>query len=112
MPLKDDFPEAYQRVGCDEELLRELAKIFVADTPELRAKLAEQIASGDYEDAARSAHALKGLVVTFDEVQAGTLIQELVHALRQGDAEEVKRLHPRQESATDHIHERCAVEVG
>ena len=86
------FAEALGRLGGDEELLRELAAILLDDVPPLVEGIQNSIAAGDFDEAHRDAHALKGLVVTFDERGCGLLISELMAALKDNDEHEVHRL--------------------
>mgnify|MGYP003654253545 CR=1 FL=1 len=89
------FAEALQRLGGDEELLRELAAILLDDVPPLVQAIQNSIEAGDFDEAHRDAHAVKGLVVTFDERGCGLLISEVMAALKENDEHEVHRLcHP------------------
>lgn len=54
--------KALERVGGDEQLLRELCQIFLAEYPKLLEKVRDAIASGNSEDLQRAAHSLKGEV--------------------------------------------------
>jgi two-component system, sensor histidine kinase and response regulator len=54
--------EALERVGGDEELLRELCQIFLGEYPKLLANLREAITMRDAEGVQRAAHSLKGEV--------------------------------------------------
>jgi two-component system, sensor histidine kinase and response regulator len=55
-----DKAEALDRLGGDEELLRELCQIFLEESPKLMQKLRRAIADADAEAAMRAAHSLKG----------------------------------------------------
>jgi HPt (histidine-containing phosphotransfer) domain-containing protein len=52
--------EALERIGGDEQLLGDLCKIFLDESPKLMAKLRQAIADGDYDGLMRAAHSLKG----------------------------------------------------
>jgi two-component system sensor histidine kinase/response regulator len=52
--------EALERLGGDEDLLRELCQIFLEESPKLVQKLREAIADADPEAVIRAAHSLKG----------------------------------------------------
>jgi len=52
--------EALERIGGDQQLLRDLCQIFLEESPKLMAKLREAIASGDCDGIMRAAHSLKG----------------------------------------------------
>lgn len=87
------FSGALERLDGDVELLREMARFFVADAPPLIAELNAQWDRGEeWEQMSFTAHKLKGLVVTFDETRAGPLLQDLVDATRAGDEGTVRSL--------------------
>jgi signal transduction histidine kinase/DNA-binding response OmpR family regulator len=52
--------EALDRIGGDEELLRDLCQIFLEESPKLLEKLQQAIAAGDSDGVMRAAHSLKG----------------------------------------------------
>jgi two-component system sensor histidine kinase/response regulator len=52
--------EALERLGGDEDLLRELCEILLEESPKLLQKLREAIADADPEAVMRAAHSLKG----------------------------------------------------
>ncbi|WP_231612141.1 Hpt domain-containing protein [Novipirellula galeiformis] len=68
------FTAALQRVGGDEEILIMLAQIVAEDAPPMLAKLETQLNENQLDAAAKSAHALKGLLSTFE---TGTPVEEL-----------------------------------
>src|ERR1700733_5459513 len=52
--------EALDRIGGDEELLREVCQIFLEESPKLLKKLQQAVAAGDTDGVVRAAHSLKG----------------------------------------------------
>jgi len=52
--------EALDRIGGDEELLRDLCQIFLEESPKLLQKLQQAVAAGDSDGVMRAAHSLKG----------------------------------------------------
>jgi two-component system, sensor histidine kinase and response regulator len=52
--------EALGRIEGDEELLHEVCKIFLEESPKLLQKLHDAIAAGDADEVMRAAHSLKG----------------------------------------------------
>ncbi len=52
--------EALDRIGGDEELLRDLCQIFLEESPKLLEKLQKAVAAGDSDGVMRAAHSLKG----------------------------------------------------
>jgi HPt (histidine-containing phosphotransfer) domain-containing protein len=59
------------RVGGDEELLREITEIFLSESPELLDEIRAAVQSEDASRLERSAHTLKGAVSNFG-AQAAT----------------------------------------
>jgi PAS domain S-box-containing protein len=60
-----DREEALGRVGGEADLLRELAEMFLAESPGWMAAIAAALAAGDADAVRRKAHTLKGSVGTF-----------------------------------------------
>jgi signal transduction histidine kinase/CheY-like chemotaxis protein len=52
--------EALDRIGGDEELLRDLCRIFLEESPRLLETLRQAVGEGDAESVMRAAHSLKG----------------------------------------------------
>ncbi len=52
--------EALDRIGGDEELLRDLCHIFLEESPKLLQRLQQAVAAGDTDGVMRAAHSLKG----------------------------------------------------
>jgi len=61
---------AMVRVGGDEELLKELAQLFLEEYPRLMAELHAAHEKGDAAQVERTAHGLKGSVANFGAKQA------------------------------------------
>lgn len=56
---------ALDRVGGDEDLLREIAGLFLEDYPKLVTNIEEALASRDASGLERASHSLKGAVANF-----------------------------------------------
>lgn len=52
--------EALERLGGDEDLLRELCQIFLEESPKLLQTLRQAAVAGDAEAVMRAAHSFKG----------------------------------------------------
>ena len=65
-----DLSVALERVGGDEELLKEIADLFVEDAPHLLEAIRVAIASGEGAALHRAAHSLKGSVANFGAEEA------------------------------------------
>ncbi len=67
---------ALDRVGGDEELLREVAQLYFDEYPAIVEQIQTAVRSGSAQDLQRSAHTLKGSLGTLGAEQAAA------HALR------------------------------
>ncbi len=61
-----DRSAALDRIGGDEELLREIAELFLAEYPTLIQDIRVALKNGDAAGLERSAHSLKGSVANFE----------------------------------------------
>jgi two-component system sensor histidine kinase/response regulator len=61
-----DLSKALERLGGDEQLLHDVAKIFLEETPKLMDRLHQAVAAGDPTTVERAAHSLKGQLGYFD----------------------------------------------
>ncbi|SRR6056297_3157944 len=101
------FTSALKRLGGDRQLLRELAIIFYTDAPPVLKDLKRHIAARDSEEAAKLAHALKGLVVTFDDADRGHSMSDLVRSLREEEWQTTQELLPHCERAIEEVTREC-----
>jgi two-component system, sensor histidine kinase and response regulator len=69
--------EALERLGGDEDLLREVCRIFLDESPNLLRKLQEAIADTDAEAVMRAAHTLKGELGYLGAPEAAQAAREL-----------------------------------
>jgi two-component system sensor histidine kinase/response regulator len=69
--------EALERLGGDEELLRELCQIFLQESPKLLVRLRRAIVETDAQAVMRAAHSLKGELGYLGAVRASHAAQEL-----------------------------------
>ncbi len=80
-----DWQAALLRLDGDEDLLHELAALFLADGPQLWREVLEARAAGDHERSARAVHSLKGVLVNFGAQRAIAAAERL--SAGSGDAE-------------------------
>ncbi len=71
----------------DEEIFREVAAMFVADTPRMLDELGQTLAAGDWPALTRVAHTLKGLFATFAAKAGETAARQLEAGARAGNPE-------------------------
>ena len=67
-----DLPVALERLDNDRELLGELADMFYEDGPEALDRFVRSLEAGDFAEATRAVHSLKGLFRTFEASAAET----------------------------------------
>ncbi|MYN06421.1 PAS domain-containing hybrid sensor histidine kinase/response regulator [Pseudoduganella aquatica] len=65
-----DWPGSLQRLDGDQDLLRELAVLFVRDGPQLWRDVLRALAARDEQGAQRALHSLKGVLVNFGAARA------------------------------------------
>lgn len=83
-----DREELLDRVGGDEDLLREITGIFLNEYPALVCEIQAAIDAGDAKKLERSAHTLKGSVANFGARAATQAAQRLEALGRKGELEE------------------------
>ena len=77
-----DLAAVLDRIGGDEELLRELVGIYLEDEGRLLEDISGAVAAGDADALRRSAHTLKGAVSNFSAPAAWAAAQALESAGR------------------------------
>jgi HPt (histidine-containing phosphotransfer) domain-containing protein len=90
-------------VGGDEELLRELTGVFLADCPKWLNELRQAAASGNAVDLRRAAHTIKGAVGYFGADEAGAAADRLQELGRAGDAAAAVAVVPDLEQALERL---------
>ena len=100
-----DHAVVLERLGGDEELLQEVAQLFLEEYPSLMSEMREAARSGDAHRLERAAHSLKGSIANFgaeSAVQAALTVERIgrsgdlagaVDAFEQLDAL-MRQLHP------------------
>jgi len=84
------LPAALSRVGGNEQILIDIARFFVEDTPKILDEMAQSLQSRDHQEAARRAHSLKGLAANFDAVAcvaSAQALEDLCNAQKWDQAE-------------------------
>ena len=83
-----DFDEALSRVAGDETMLRELAEIFLEESPGWLEKIEASIANGEAEGVFRAAHDIKGSTEVFRADSAVQAAKQLEKMGRDGELED------------------------
>ena len=79
-----DLPAALERIGGDRQLFRELALIFVEDSPALLESLRVSLANQDRPLVERCAHGLKGIAANVGGVRVERTAVVVEDAARAG----------------------------
>jgi HPt (histidine-containing phosphotransfer) domain-containing protein len=82
-----DRSAALDRLGGDEQLLREIASLFLSEYPALIDAIRSAVQSGNAQCLERNAHALKGSVSNFDASAAARAAFHLESMGRSGNLE-------------------------
>jgi len=72
-----DWPGSLLRLDGDQDLLRELAALFVRDGPQLWRDVLRALAARDEQGAQRALHSLKGVLVNFGAARAIAAAEQL-----------------------------------
>lgn len=88
-----DLDTAIDRTGGDEELIAELADIFIDDCPRMMADILDAVTRKDDNAIASAAHALKGAVANFAAGPAFELALELEMIGRKSDLTRSKEVY-------------------
>ena len=81
---------ALERVGGDEDLLGEIARLFLDECPRLMRHIQESIDAGDTRRLEREAHSLKGSVANFGAEPAVAAALELEMIGRSGNLSDAR----------------------
>lgn len=101
---KLDCAVALERLGGDEELLREVAGLFLDEYPMLLDEIRVAAAAKDADALQRAAHSMKGSVSNFGADGVYQAAFALEQKGRAGDLEGLDGCIARLESALEHIH--------
>jgi HPt (histidine-containing phosphotransfer) domain-containing protein len=88
--LQIDREVALAAVGGDVELLREIVALFLSEYPRILIELQEAVSRGDAKAVERTAHGLKGSVLTFGPSPAAEAALQLETMGRARDLSEVR----------------------
>lgn len=100
-----DLKAILDRLGGDEEILKEIAALFIEDVPEMLAQIRQAIASGDASALEKSAHALKGSVANFGAEAAVAAALRLEMLGRSGQVKGASEIYGELEPAMKEIQE-------
>jgi two-component system, sensor histidine kinase and response regulator len=90
-----------ERMGDDTELLKELIRMFDADSPKLLSDILDAIAQSDGQGLERAAHTLRGAVSNFDVGEAYDATLWLERIGKSGNLQEADTAYQLLEKAVD-----------
>ena len=90
--LRERFAEALGRLAGDEEMLVTLAEIAAEDGPLLLDKLKIEVQDQATAETAKTAHALKGLLSSFETGEPTLRLQPLIESARNDEASDVQAI--------------------
>jgi HPt (histidine-containing phosphotransfer) domain-containing protein len=94
-----------ERLGADDQLVRELVELFQGDCPSLLHRLATAVRSGDADSVRQAAHALKGSVANFGAADAIRLALQLEEMGRRHDLTAAEQTYAELEAAVKQLRE-------
>ncbi len=98
-----NFAVALDRLGGDEQLLCEVAQLFLEECPELVAQVRTAVVSGDADALQQAAHTLKGSVSNFGAAAASEAALALELMGRNGELNQAQTGLAALERALAHI---------
>ncbi len=106
--LTDDYAvlnreEALNYIGGDEQLLRELFKIFIETAPETIEKLRQAVINNDAKEIGRHAHSLKGPFGSIGAEYCWNIAVQLENTARQEHPEQIIPIFEKLEQETDKV---------
>ncbi|MEO0530070.1 MAG: response regulator [Planctomycetota bacterium] len=87
-----DLEAALSRLRGDRELLLDMMRFFVDDAPGLLVHVQAHIKDGEFNEARRAAHSLKGLAATFDAIEAVAAARDVEIACEGDDHDDLEDL--------------------
>lgn len=95
---------ALERFGGDEQLLREMCKIFLEESPKLMQNLREALGAADPEGVFYAAHSLSGQLASLEAAPAFKAANQLEGMGRRGDLSEAADVLARLETEMANLH--------
>lgn len=85
---------ALERLGGDEDLLREFVKGVFAEIPDMLNEIRSALASNDVSEAHRIAHGIKGMLATLEARPAMKAAAKIEHLTAEGRSDEASDAMP------------------
>ena len=98
-----DRQQMLERLGGDEELLREVLDVFRDECPRMIATTRVAVHSGDASGVERAGHTLKGALLNISAAEAAAVARDLEHIGRSGALDGVAQALRGLESALERL---------
>lgn len=98
-----NIAEMKRRVDGDEEIIRELFQIFLAEIPRMAGQIRTAVAEGDADRLMSAAHSLKGSAANLAADRVARLAADLEAMGRSGDLSRVAIVHPEIEAEIEQL---------
>lgn len=103
-----DLSAVLERVGGDEEILQEIAQLFIDDSPGLVAQIRQAAEDQDAGALERSAHTLKGSASNFGAEETVQIALQLEMMGRDGNLSGVEAAYRALETEVNKLNEELA----
>ncbi|MAI32586.1 MAG: hypothetical protein CBE00_06080 [Planctomycetaceae bacterium TMED240] len=97
------WSQARQAVGGDEELLRDLLRVYLGESNCLLQSVQRAIEQNDRDEILRAVHTYKGASLSVGAIHAHQLAREMEDALLAGDLQYPQQIYQRLRHASDHV---------
>ena len=98
-----DWELAFDTVGGDRDLLRELLSVFLAEQQQMLEDVVNAIADGNSKEIRRTSHAIKGALLHLGARPAADIAKEIENNAEQGEPETLKNVWRKLEAACQQL---------
>ncbi len=96
-----DLAALSEDLGDDDEMVRDLCRMFGNDTPQLMQEIERALEAGDLKTVQRTAHRLKGSIGVFHAPEAFAVAHQMETAGQHGDEPRAREVLPELHTAVE-----------
>ena len=100
-PYAVDLAALREDLGDDDEMVRDLSRMFANDTPQLMQEIERALEAGDLKTVQRTAHRLKGSIGVFHASEVFAVAHQMETAGERGDDPRAREVLPELHSAVE-----------
>ena len=89
-----DLAALREDLGDDDEMVRDLSRMFANDTPQLMQEIERALEAGELKTVQRTAHRLKGSIGVFHAPEVFAVAHQMETAGEHGDAARAREVLP------------------